>query len=112
MTEDARLYQPASDKCRVRWQNFGKSYYFDYNARLIGAQKRLSEAFRNANGVAAELGFVTHNLGGGYYLRREHFDFNIHLGLSNLLNKFYREQFVFAPARGRSMTIGTTIEIK
>ena len=96
-----------------RWQNFGKSYYFDYNARIVGKQERVSPEFPAANGGATyEPGFVTHNLGGGYYLRREHFDFNIHLGVSNLLNKFYSEQFVLAPARGRSFTIGTTIEIK
>ncbi len=114
MTENEPLdfISPLRTNIGFRWQNFGKSYYFDYNARLIGAQKRLSQAFRDANGVDAEPGFVTHNLGGGYYLRRERFDFNIHLSLSNLLNRFYQEQFVFAPARGRSFTIGTTIEIK
>ncbi len=95
-----------------RWQNFGKSYYVDYNARIVSEQKRLSPEFQNANGVTAEPGFVTHNLGGGYYGRRERFNFSVNLGISNLLNKFYSEQFVFAPARGRSFTIGTTIAIK
>jgi hypothetical protein len=32
--------------------------------------------------------------------------------VSNLFDRFYSEQFVFAPARGRSFTVGTTIEIK
>jgi TonB-dependent heme/hemoglobin receptor len=96
-----------------RWQNFGKSYYFDYNARIVGKQERVSPEFTGANGGATyEPGFVTHNLGGGYYLRRERFDFNLHLGVSNLLNKFYSEQFVLAPARGRSFTVGTTVSIK
>jgi TonB-dependent heme/hemoglobin receptor len=96
-----------------RWQNFGKSYYFDYNARIVGKQERVSPEFSAANGGATyEPGFVAHNLGGGYYLRRERFDMNIHLGVSNLLNKFYSEQFVLAPARGRSFTIGTTFSIK
>jgi TonB-dependent heme/hemoglobin receptor len=96
-----------------RWQNFGKSYYFDYNARIVGKQERVSPEFPAANGGATyEPGFVTHNLGGGYYLRRERFDLNMHLGVSNLLNKFYSEQFVLAPARGRSFTIGTTLSIK
>jgi outer membrane receptor protein involved in Fe transport len=73
----------------------------------------VSPEFAAANGGATyEPGFVTHNLGGGYYLRRERFDFNVHLGVSNLLNKFYSEQFVLAPARGRSFTIGTTLSIK
>ena len=104
---------PLRTNVGFRWQNFGKSYYVDYNARIVGDQSRLSNEFLDANpGVDAEPGFVSHNLGGGYYFRRERFDFNIHLGVSNLLNKFYSEQFNFAPARGRSFTIGTTIEIK
>jgi outer membrane receptor protein involved in Fe transport len=94
-----------------RWQNFGKSYYVDYNARVVGEQKRLSPAFLTSNG-GPEAGFVTHNIGGGYYLRRERFDFSVNLGVQNILNKFYNEQFVFAPARGRSFTIGTTIAVK
>lgn len=102
---------PLRTNVGFRWENFGKSYYVDYNARIIGEQSRLSEEFQVAND-GTEPGFVSHNLGGGYYLRRERFDFKIHLGVSNLLNKFYSEQFVFAPARGRSFTVGTTIEIK
>ena len=104
---------PLRTNVGFRWQNFGKSYYFDYNARIVGDQKRLSPEFRSANdNTESEPGFVTHNIGGGYYRRGERFDFNVHLGVSNLLNKFYSEQFVFAPARGRSFTVGTTIEIK
>jgi hemoglobin/transferrin/lactoferrin receptor protein len=95
-----------------RWQNFGKSYYFDYNARLVGRQERLSPEYAAANNIDVEPGFVTHNIGGGYYFRRERFNFNVNLGVSNLFNKYYAEQFVFAPARGRSFTIGTTFEIK
>jgi hypothetical protein len=94
-----------------RWQNFGKSYYVDYNARVVGKQERLSPAYIAANGEV-EPGFVSHSIGGGYYLRRERFDLNINLGVSNISNEFYSEQFVFAPARGRSFTIGTSIEIK
>lgn len=100
----------------VRWQNFGKAYFFDYNVRLVGKQKRLSDSFllpvnQGGNG-GPEAGFVTHDMRGGYYFRRERFNFNINLGLSNLFNRAYSEQFNFAPARGRSFTIGTTWEIK
>jgi len=100
---------PLRTNIGFRWQNFGKNYYVDYNARFVGEQERLSNAFPPD---AVEPGFVTHSLGGGYYLRRERFDFNVHLSVSNIANEFYSEQFVLAPARGRSFTIGTTIEIK
>jgi outer membrane receptor protein involved in Fe transport len=95
----------------VRWQNFGKNYFADYTARIVGKQNRLSPAFLTSNG-GAEPGFVTHNLSGGYYFRRERFNFSVNVGVSNLFNRLYREQFVFAPARGRSFTIGTSWEIK
>ena len=59
-----------------------------------------------------QAGFVTHNLSGGYYFRRERFNFNVNLGVSNLFDRAYSEQFVVAPARGRSFTIGTSWEVK
>ncbi len=95
-----------------RWQNFGKSYYFDYNVRIVGKQNRLSEGYLIPVNDGPEPGFVTHNIGGGYYFRRERFNLGVNAGVSNLLDRFYSEQFTFAPARGRSFTIGTTIEIK
>ena len=88
----------------------------DYNVRVVTTQHRLPPlAFQpvtqGGNG-GPEPGFVTHNLTGGYYYRGERFRFNINLGVSNLLNRAYSEQFVFAPARGRSYTIGTTWELR
>lgn len=99
-----------------RWQNFLKNYFMDYNARIVVKQERLSPTSllpvnQGGNG-GPEAGFVTHNLSGGYYFRREKFDFNVNLGASNLFNRAYSEQFVFAPARGRSFTVGTSWTIK
>ncbi len=100
----------------VRWNNYGKSYFFDYYARIVARQDRLSPSFllpvnQGGNG-GSEPGFMTHNISGGYYFRRERYNFNINLGISNLANRAYSEQFVFSPARGRSFTIGTSWEIK
>ena len=99
-----------------RWQNYLKSYFVDYNTRIVGRQDRLSPTFllpvnQGGNG-GPEPGFVTHNIGGGYYFRREKFNFNVNLGVSNIFDRSYSEQFVYAPARGQSFTIGTTWEIK
>lgn len=107
---------PMRTNVGVRWNNYGKSYFFDYYARIVTTQKRLSPSFlssvnQGGNG-GPEAGFVTHNMSGGYYFRREHYNFNINLGVSNLFNRAYSEQFVFSPARGRSFTIGTTWEIR
>ena len=109
--EPLDFISPFRTNVGFRWQNFGKSYYVDYNARIVSKQPRLSDDFLDVNG-GTEPGFVTHNLGGGYYFRRERYNFNVNLVVSNLFDRFYSEQFVFAPARGRSFTIGTTIEIK
>ena len=103
---------PFRTNAGFRWQNFGKSYYFDYNARIVGKQNRLSDTYLIPVNDGPEPGFVTHNIGGGYYFRHERYDFNVNVGVSNLLDRYYSEQFTFAPARGRSFTIGTTIAIK
>lgn len=107
---------PFRTNAGFRWQNFLKNYFMDYNARIAGRQDRLSPTFllpvtQGGNG-GPEPGFVTHNLSGGYYFRRERFNFNINVGVSNIFNRSYSEQFVYAPARGRSFTIGTSWEIK
>lgn len=108
---------PIRANAGVRWQNVGKNYFFDYNTRMVTKQARLSDSFfstpvnQGGNG-GAEPGFVTHNVSGGYYFRRERFNFSVNLGVSNIFDRAYSEQFTFAPARGRSFTIGTTWEIR
>ena len=101
----------------IRWQNVGKAYFVDYNTRIVTKQARLSESYlqpvnQGGQGNDPEPGFVTHNVSGGYYFRRERFNASINLGISNIFDRAYSEQFVFAPARGRSFTIGTTWEIR
>lgn len=110
--EPLDFISPFRTNVGFRWQNFGKSYYFDYNARIVGKQSRLSDGYLIPVNDGPEPGYVTHNIAGGYYFRRERFNMSINAGVSNILNRFYSEQFTFAPARGRSFTIGTTLEIK
>jgi hemoglobin/transferrin/lactoferrin receptor protein len=110
------IISPLRSNVGFRWNNLGKAYFVDYTARIVAKQERLSPAFllpvnQGGNG-GPEPGFVTHNLSGGYYFQRERYGFNINVGVSNLFDRAFSEQFVFAPARGRSFTIGTRIEIK
>ena len=102
---------PVRANAGIRWQNVGKNYFFDYNTRVVTTQHRLSDSFRTIN-AGPEAGFVSHNMSGGYYFRREKFNFSINAGISNLFDRYYHEQFVYAPARGRSFTIGTTWELR
>ncbi len=114
--EPLNFISPLRTNVGIRWQNFGKNYFFDYNMRIVGKQERLTEGFMipssQGGNDGPEPGFVTHNMSGGYYFRREKFNFNINLGVSNIFDRLYNEQFVYAPARGRSFTIGTSWEIK
>ena len=110
------IISPFRTNIGLRWNNYGRSYFFDYYARIVAEQTRLSPSFllpvnQGGNG-GSEKGFTTHNVSGGYYFRRERFNFNVNIGVSNLANRAYSEQFVFAPARGRSITIGTSWEIR
>ena len=118
LTEDQPLdtISPHRTNAGFRWENFRRSYFMDYNVRIVTTQHRLPPlAFQpvtqGGNG-GPEPGFVTHNVTGGYYYRGERFRFNVNLGVSNILDRAYAEQFVFAPARGRSYTIGTTWELR
>jgi outer membrane receptor protein involved in Fe transport len=115
--EPLNFISPIRVNAGIRWQNVGKQYFADYNTRIVTTQDRFAESYllpvnQGGQGNSPEPGFVTHNVSGGYYFRRERFNFNINLGVSNIFNRAYREQFVFAPARGRSFTIGTSWEIK
>lgn len=110
------IISPLRTNIGFRWNNLGKAYFVDYNVRIVNTQRRLSPAFlrplnQGGNG-GPEPGYVTHNVSGGYYFDREKWGFSINLGVSNIFNRAYNEQFVYAPARGRSFTIGTTWTIK
>lgn len=75
----------------------------------VQRQNWLSAAFLAANG--AEPGFVVSDIRGGYNFRRESYRLSFNAGITNLFNRFDNDQFVFAPARGRSFVLGTTWEL-
>jgi outer membrane receptor protein involved in Fe transport len=92
----------------LRWQDGRDRYWSEYSARIVNKQGRLSPQFLQSNG-GPESGFVVHDLRGGINFRRETYKFGFTIGLENLGNRFYNEQFVFAPARGRSATLGVNL---
>ena len=55
-------------------------------------------------------GFTLHRIAAGYNWNVRGYDAGLTLALENLGDKFYREQFQFAPARGRSFTVGLRLE--
>ncbi len=95
----------------LRWNDLKNRYYAETQTRIVNKQDRLSASFIASNG-GAEPGFAVSDIRGGYFFRRERFNFSVNLGVTNIFDRFYSEQFVLAPARGRSLTIGTSWEIK
>ncbi|MEW6734766.1 MAG: TonB-dependent receptor [Acidobacteriota bacterium] len=92
----------------LRWQDHRDRLWSEYSVRIINKQDRLSPQFLRSNGGAVS-GFVAHDLRGGYNFRRENYTVSFTMGIENLANRFYREQFVFASARGRSLTMGASL---
>lgn len=98
----------------IRWQTRGGWFWSEYNVRAQAKVDRVSpllteSPFIIAQDLFALRGFGVHTLRGGFNLQRERNRFSFTVGLENLGNKFYREQFQFAPARGRSFTVGTVV---
>ena len=102
---------PLKTVLNIRWTNFLSSYYFDWTTRIVNRQSRLSPAFLTVNG-GAESGFAVSEIGGGYVYKHERYRMSFNAGIKNLFDRFYNEQFVLAPARGRSFVFGTTLELK
>jgi hemoglobin/transferrin/lactoferrin receptor protein len=98
----------------VRWQTRGGRFWSEYNIRAQAKVDRVSPLLAESPFIIAQdlfglQGFGVHTLRGGINIQRERSRTSFTLGLENPGNKFYREQFQFAPARGRSLTIGTVI---
>ncbi|QQS41801.1 MAG: TonB-dependent receptor [Acidobacteriota bacterium] len=100
---------PLKTVLSVRWENLGSNYFVDWSSRLVAEQDRLSESFLNFNG-GPEPGFNVSDLRGGYIYRKENWRLSFNAGITNIFGEQYREQFVLAPARGRSFVFGTRIE--
>ena len=54
-------------------------------------------------------GFTIHRAAAGYDWRQHGQSLSLTLSVENLTNVFYREQFQFAPARGRSVSLSLRI---
>lgn len=101
---------PLKTVLNLRWQDLKSRYYGEFQTRIVNRQDRLSPSFFAANG-GAEPGFAVSEIRGGYNFRRERYRLSFNAGITNIFNRFYNEQFVFAPARGRSFVFGTTWEL-
>jgi outer membrane receptor protein involved in Fe transport len=98
------------DSPKGRW--FGE-YEIRYQGRVERADPLdLSAAVSTEFGTFRSLSsFAVQTLRGGYTVRAEKHRFIFTVGLENLTNRLYFEHFQTAPAPGRSVVFGTTIDL-
>ena len=68
----------------------------------------LTSPFRIAQDLLSLDGFTVQRVGWGVALTRSRDQLSLIFAVENLANKYYREHFQFAPARGRSFTVGVS----
>jgi outer membrane receptor protein involved in Fe transport len=69
----------------------------------------LASPFRIAQDLLSLQGFTVQRIGWGVALARGRDRVGLNFAIENLANTYYREHFQFAPARGRSFTIGLNV---
>lgn len=101
----------------VRFDSLKRGWFGEYEVRYQARVKRadpleLTAAVSTEYGTFASLNsFATHTLRAGYTLRGENHRVSFSVAIENLGNHLYFEHFQTAPAPGRSVVFGTTIEL-
>lgn len=100
----------------IRFDDSQRRWFAEYELRYQARVKRadpldLSAAISTEYGTLASLNsFSVQAVRGGYTRRQEKYRMTISLGMENLTNRLYFEHFQTAPAPGRSVVFGTTLE--
>jgi outer membrane receptor protein involved in Fe transport len=101
----------------VRFDSLKRRWFAEYEIRYQAQVKRadpldLSAAISTEYGTLRSLSsLAVQSLRGGYTVRSEKHKIMFTVGLENLTNRLYFEQFQTAPAPGRSVVFGTTVEL-
>ncbi len=91
-------------------ERFWVEYSLRYQKEVEDVATTLKDSpFLIYQDLAGLQGFTVQRAGIGYDWRKDKKSVGLTVNLENLANKFYREQFQFAPARGRSLTVGLRI---
>jgi outer membrane receptor protein involved in Fe transport len=92
-------------------EHFWAEYSLRHQAKISRVATTLKDSpFLIFQDLAALAGFTIHRVGAGYEWRKDKKTVGLTVNVENLANKFYREQFQFAPARGRTLTVGLRIK--
>ena len=89
-------------------------WWVEYGVRSENDVKRVARAlldspFLIAQDLLSLDGFTVQRLGWGVQLARGRDRAALIFAIENLTNEYYRDHFQFAPARGRSLTVGFSI---
>lgn len=105
---------PSKLTANVRYTESGARWWVEYGARAQGEVNRvavtvLDSPFLIAQDLLALDAFHVHRLGAGVRVGSGLNRATVTFAIENLANRYYREHFQFAPARGRSYTLGLRI---
>ena len=93
-----------------RKEHFWAEYSLRYQKKVDRVAATLKDSpFLIFQDLAGLGGFTIQRFGVGYDWRKDKKSVGLTVNLENLANKFYREQFQFAPARGRTITVGLRV---
>jgi hemoglobin/transferrin/lactoferrin receptor protein len=88
-------------------ERFWGEYSLRYEKEVTRVATTLKDSpFLIYQDLAGLAGFTVQRIGVGWDWRKDKKSVGLTVNVENLANKFYREQFQFAPARGRSITVG------
>lgn len=93
-----------------RHERWWTAYNVRSQAKVTRVSPLLSESpFLIAQDLFGLGGFTVHRAAVGYDWRKGNQQMSLGLTVDNLTDKFFREQFQFAPARGRSVSLTLTV---
>ncbi|MEZ5287024.1 MAG: TonB-dependent receptor, partial [Vicinamibacterales bacterium] len=105
---------PSKVIAAARYTEPGNRWWVEYGVRAQGRVDRVARTLLDSPFIIAQdllslEGFAVHRLGWGVNLARGRDRLGLTFAIENLANRYYREQFQFAPARGRSFTVGLNV---
>ncbi len=118
-TEDAPLsgITPLRTIAGVRYDSYRRRWFGEYEVRYQARVQRvdpldLTTAISTQYGSLASLNsFARHTVRAGYTYAKENYRASFSVGAENLTDHFYFEHFQNAPAPGRSVVFGLTVEM-
>ena len=106
---------PAKVTFGARFNDASDRWWIEYDGRVQAkvtqvASTRLNSPYLIPQDLLGLAGFAVHRVSWGINLRPGTGRVSLVFAIENLADRFYREQFQFAPARGRSFTIGVHVK--